>query len=63
MLATINLDMTLEDALPESILSQQDGGEFDAVSGGQWADLGGGAQLWSLTIRSPGALSQMVLFR
>ena len=59
----MNLDMTLEAALPESVMGQQDVGEFDAVSGGQWADLGGGAQLWSLTIRSPGAQSQMVLFR
>ena len=37
--------------------------EFDAAALGQWAEAGGGALLWGLTIRSLGKKSQMLLFR
>ena len=37
--------------------------EFDAASLGQWAEVEGGGLLWGLSIRSPGAKSQMLLFR
>ena len=41
----------------------QEQGEFDAASLGVWARAGKDKWLWSLTIRSPGAMSQMILFR
>ena len=41
----------------------QEQGEFDAASLGEWARAGKDKWLWSLTIRSPGAISQMMLFR
>jgi hypothetical protein len=59
----MNFESTLMAAIPESVMCWQDVGEFDAVSEGQWANLGGGAQLWGATISSPGAHSQMILFR
>lgn len=38
-------------------------GEFSAAPIGDWAKAAGGAWLWGLSIRSPGAKSQMLLFR
>ena len=43
--------------------NMQEQEEFDAASLGKWAWAGKDKWLWSLTLRSPGALSQMILFR
>ncbi|CAK0735575.1 hypothetical protein CVIRNUC_000603 [Coccomyxa viridis] len=43
-------------------IAPEEQGEFDAASLGEWARAGKDKWLWSLTIRSPGAMSQMILF-
>ena len=46
-----------------TVYGMQEQREFDAASLGEWAQAGKEKWLWSLTIKSPGAMSQMILFR